>query len=157
MRTSVGKVRWRLVTLLGVVSVAAGVAACGGGNGDKRLSSEEFVAEGNAICAEANEKIEALGEFPVSPEEAATYLDEFAEILDREAESFSALTPPEDLEETVDQAIALIKEVSQVAREASEPAAAGDMAAVLDVAPQVAALEEELDALTVGLGLDECN
>lgn len=157
MRTSVGKVGWRLVTLLGAVSTAAAITACGDGSGDKRLSTEDFVAKGNAICAEANEKIEALGEFPVSPDEAADYLNQFAEVFDQEVEGFSALTPPEDLEETVDQAVTLLKEVSGIAREASETAAAGDMAALREIAPEIAALEQELDTLAVNAGLDECN
>lgn len=161
MKTSVGNVRWRLAALLGVASVAAVVVACGGGNGsengDGLLSTDEFVAEGNSICAEANEKIEALGEFPVSPEEAAIYLNEFADILDQEADGFSALKPPRDVEGTVGQAIALLSEVSGVAREASETAAAGDMAALQEAAFQVDALEQELDALALSVGLEQCD
>ena len=59
MRTSMERPLWCAAVVLLIVGSAV-LAGCGGGS-DDRLSHEEFLKQGNAICADANEHIEAAG------------------------------------------------------------------------------------------------
>src|SRR5262245_47560234 len=85
------------------------VAGCGGGSGD-RLTQEEFLQQGNAICAKGNQDIETAGASafatPGEPTEAEVrafgenvIFPNVEEMLDQ----LRALSPPKEDEEQVDQ------------------------------------------------------
>ncbi len=69
------------VVALAAVALAAGCGGGGDGGGD-RLTAEEFVQQADAICADANEQIDALGE-PQSMEELATMAAEALSISEQ--------------------------------------------------------------------------
>jgi hypothetical protein len=76
--------------LLALVAVVA--AGCGGGGGPTRLSHEDFVAQGEAICVAASGKIDALGD-PASLADIARIGAQLAAIRDAEATRLAALVP----------------------------------------------------------------
>lgn len=75
---------------LGLLTVL--LAACGGGGG-KPLSHEEFVKQANAICADYNNRIVALGT-PQSLGDLAAFAQKGRTISEDEVGRFAKLKPP---------------------------------------------------------------
>ena len=94
----------RPVAVLGLsLAFALVVTACGG---DEALSKDEYIAQGNAICEDANVQFEAVNqEFTnlpdaSNPEEfaeplAADYVDQFTAVLKEQLADLRALAAPE--------------------------------------------------------------
>lgn len=95
-------------TVLVILSAAAVLGGCGGGSED-RLTHEEFLTEGNSICAKYDGQIEAAGQTAFSagqPTEAE--ITAFAEntllpTLENELDELRSLSPPEEDEARVDE------------------------------------------------------
>ena len=129
----------RPVAVLGVLlAFALVVAACGG---DQALSKDEYVAQGNAICEDANAKFEAVSlEFAnlpdaSNPEEfaeplVADYVDQFTAVLEEQLADLRDLAAPEGDEDLLaalyDDLEAVLSAIPQLAA----AAAAGDLAAI---------------------------
>ncbi|MBA2358143.1 MAG: hypothetical protein H0V84_06915 [Actinobacteria bacterium] len=107
----------RTALLVGLASLALALAAasCGGGGGGDRLTKEELIAQGDAICKKHRDKFEAI-DFPktdpTSPETSDEVLEQFGGALDQGVTIFRDqigelrdLNPPEDFEEAYDGAM----------------------------------------------------
>ncbi len=93
------------------LTVALGVAAgCGGDDdGDSGLTREEYLAQGNAICAAGNERIEAIAAGltgPPSGDEAAELVNSIADDISGQVDEIAALDPPEELQADADALVA---------------------------------------------------
>ena len=109
-----------------LVAVAGlGLAACGGG--EDRLSQEEFVEQGNAICAAGTARQEkaaeaafgdASAEDPPSEEEFVAFIREsIIPDLERQFDELDDLNPPEDVEDDLDEGLAAARKAVDTAKE----------------------------------------
>lgn len=151
--------RFALAAALAAVVVLV-VAACGGGDDSSGSSSEpptqeEFVAAADAVCAEADEKIEALGE-PESLEDIGAFLRDGSDIFDEQIDGLRAVGAPEGEEETLNRALELLEQVNGAAKDAAAAFEEGDLAAGQEILESVDPIGEELDGLAADLGLEVC-
>lgn len=100
----------RIVALAALVSMTI-VGACGS-DGD-RLTAEEFIAQGNAICVAASAEVETVGDelfaegVDPSDEAIGAFVDEtLVPAVEGMIDDFKELNPPEELEEPVNQMVA---------------------------------------------------
>ncbi len=86
----------RLASGVLLVSLAAVLAAgCGGGNGSKTLSKDEYASKLSAICNDSNDKINALG---ITTQAAVKEKGDEAVAIGEDAlEEFRALRAPNEL------------------------------------------------------------
>lgn len=96
----------RSIAVLCVAALA--VAAAGCGDDDERLSSEEFLEQGNAICANSNDELDAafeeLGNDQPSTDEAVSlFEDTFVPTVRAQLDDLRELNPPEELEDESSQ------------------------------------------------------
>ena len=142
----------RNLTLVALAALASGLVAagCGDDDGGEALSKEEFVVQGNAICARGNAEIGAAGEKvggpPGTPEFDAFVTDTLAPNIQGQIDDIRALGPPE---EDADQVNAMLDEVQAVVdRIAADPGFAAE------------SKQDPLDPVTedlVAYGLTECD
>ena len=100
---------WRSV---GVSVFALGSFVVGGcGDDDKpRLTQEEFVTQGNAVCSAGNAQADELfADLPPdrepTPEELATIFPKLIDGLKDQIDGIDALNPPTDLQDEVDDLV----------------------------------------------------
>ncbi len=100
------------IALAGIVVIVASVLA---GCGDEKaaLSEEEFLRQGNAICSDGNDKLDAAseavfgdleGDQQPDPDELATFFsDEFIPIIQAQIDGIGELAAPKEIADDVDQ------------------------------------------------------
>ncbi len=100
--------QWRkIVGLCAVAPLALGLAACGDDDGPERLSTEEFLQQGNSICSTAEAKLdEGFGQLSASGEPEVGQLQRFMldtviPNVDGQIEGLRTLQAPEELEADV--------------------------------------------------------
>lgn len=142
------------VVALAAVALAAGCGGGGDGGGD-RLTAEEFVQQADAICADANQQIDELGE-PQSMEELATMAAEAVSISEQSVAALQELVPPEEFQERFDRALELLDQQLELARQLQTAAENGDEAQVQSIADEGEPLDAEADDIAEELGLTEC-
>ena len=144
--------RGAIAALAGVLTLL--VTACGG-DGDVRLSEEEFQSQGNAICTKYQEQLDDLGT-PSSLDEIPELVDQALAILDKEVDEIGALNPPEELQSDFDKLLAATDRTKAAADDLSTAAKSGDQAAVQQALDEGNAATKEADDLASNLGLNEC-
>jgi hypothetical protein len=139
------------------VLVLAALAACGGdGGGDGgRLSLEEWVARADAVCAQAERELEALGE-PATPAELADLAEEAVSISERQLGRLRELRPPQDAEEDYASMIDLTAEQIAISRTIADEAEEGDTARIQALVREAEALIDEAGTLAAKYGFEEC-
>ncbi len=140
------------VAALALAGVAAG---CGGGGGGDRLSKEEYIAQADAICKQANEEIDALGE-PATLEEIVTLAASAIEIQEESLAELRALKPPEEDEATLNEAYDLVEQQVEVGKQVKAAAEAGDMETIQTLIAENDPLDEQADQIALDYGLTEC-
>ncbi len=101
-----------ILASLAVVLSALVVTGCGGDDDESTteataLTTEEFLAQGNEICATGNEAIDTIandvftGGEP-SPEQLENFAELFVENVQGQIDAIRVLTPPEELAADVD-------------------------------------------------------
>ena len=141
-----------LATAIVAVGVAV-LAACGGDEGG--LSAGELRRQADAICADAEKKVDAVPE-PRSVDDVETYFDRVIPIVRDQTSRLQELDPPEDLQEDWDRAMDLNEETLEAAEEAQQAAEDGDADEVQKALDRAGKNEEELDRLAARLGLKTC-
>ena len=120
----------------------AALVAVGCGDDEERLSSEEFLEQGNAICASVNDELdavfEALGDTEPSTDELVSlFEDTLVPSVRAEIDDLRELNPPEELEEEAsqlfDDADAAIDEIEQLVEEDPDAFFASDEDPFADV------------------------
>jgi hypothetical protein len=140
-----------------LVALAVGVlvAGCGGGGGGGRLTKEGYIAAADAICKEASDKIDALGD-PQTAEEVAQLADQVVEISEDQLAQLRALQPPEADEATINEAYDLIEQQIDIARQVGDAARANDPAKIQELVQEGQQINERADQIAVDYGLKEC-
>jgi hypothetical protein len=137
-----------------LITLALILAGCGGGGGDDRLSKEEFIAAADAICKEANDRIEALGEPTL--ENVSEYVTEAEAISREQLGALRALRPPAEDEATLNGAYDLIEQQIDLAVQGVDALTSGDQAAFQEIDAQITSIEAEADQVARDYGLQEC-
>lgn len=125
----------KLKLILAAAAALALIAAgCGGDDEDSGppLTEEEFVAQGDEICAQGDEELTAAAEEQFGSPEEAPPRDEQEQFIsevvapnfEQQLEDLRALNPPEEDSEQVDELLSALEELVQTARD--------DPGAVLD-------------------------
>jgi hypothetical protein len=83
--------RFAFLPLAALLALAAG---CGGG-GSKTLSHGDFVKQANAICADYNKRIKALGQ-PNTISDLVTFSEKALPIAKEDVGKFKKLKPPKE-------------------------------------------------------------
>ena len=103
-------------------------AGTGGSSGGDALTKEQFLEQGNAICAAGNAELDAegatLGTAPTPGEIEDFALNELVPNVQNQIDELRGLTPPEGDEETVDEILKAAEE--GVAAIEQNPASAFD-------------------------------
>jgi hypothetical protein len=133
-------VRTRSFAGLATLGAVALIAGCGGGGSDS-LSADEFRQQADAICADANTKIEALTE-PSANDQVLGFFQSGLQIYQEQIEDLKALEPPDELAPTFNEATGLLDQ--QLAK---ITAAVDKMESGEDPTATVAALQTELEPL----------
>jgi hypothetical protein len=128
-------------------------AACGGD--DDRLSREELIEQGDAICADYEARIDAVGE-PTNADDIERYVDEVKPIVEEGTNELDNLTPPEDLEDEYDEWIALTRTGVGSLDELKAAAAEGDEQWIQEIVQGLDDDEAEADRIAQGIGFQEC-
>jgi hypothetical protein len=142
----------RLPLLLALLLAAAfAIAACGG------ESKEDFANDADAICKEADEKLDDVDR-PSTNDEIPEFLNETLEIAEDTKADLEDLDPPDDVEDdwnsyldNVDEGIELVED----ARDAAEEGDSERASQILNGDEQQE-LEEENDQLAEDIGLEDC-
>ena len=95
--------------LLAVTLLLVGLAVGCGEGGEKRLSSQEFRRQGNAVCADVRRRVERLGK-PSSLEDLGRIGQRVLRVEQDGIDRLRALRPPKPAEERFDALIATLRE-----------------------------------------------
>ena len=145
----------RLAHVLLGSALAVGVASCG----DSGLSKADYVAQANEICAEADDKTDAIAT-PTQPADIAPYLEKGVEIQEEALDKLEALEPPADDADRIQKELItpyreLVKAVKAVGSEVEK--AGNDQAAVLKSLDGLKDVDTETaNDFALEYGLDQC-
>ena len=142
------------LALLGAVALIAG---CGGGDDSGGLSADEFRQQADAICADANTRIDALTD-PSADDQVLGFLQSGLTIQTDQIAKLKALEAPSDLSASFGEATALLDQQLATITGMTERIDAGeDPSTVLaEVSPELGDLNEQADAKAKELGLTVC-
>ena len=129
-------------------------AACGGG-GDDRLTREELIEQGDAICTEYESRVDEV-EAPKSSDDVARFVDEAKPIIEEGTDKLDELTPPEELEDDYDQWIELSRNGVAAIDDLKAAAEEGDDARVEEILQGLDDDEAEADRLAQDIGFEDC-
>lgn len=165
--------RTKLAILLALLSLSTFLAACGDDEeptdasaseevvedeeaaGGDTLTKEEFIAEGDAICAgltEAGEQVEA----PETEDDLARYLTELLDQAEAARDEFAALNPPEDGEEVHHELLDALETSMSTVEGAIAAAEDGDTVTVEDLLSQATEEGAAADEAAQEYGFEEC-
>ena len=103
----------RVAVLVSVAGLASlGVTACGDDDdGGDALTQEEFVDQGNQICSDGNDELDAAFEdlpddAEPTPEQISEFADTFEENVGGQIDDIDELVPPDDIADEVDSILA---------------------------------------------------
>jgi hypothetical protein len=142
----------RRLVLLPLLAV---LAACGGDDGSGELSRAEYTKRANAICVEAEEKLDALGGFE-SFEELAKEMKTGEQAMRKAADDLRALVPPVALRGQHAKLADLQDETADVAQRIAAAAADNDQVEMQTQAERADKLTVTSNETARKLKLDEC-
>jgi hypothetical protein len=142
------------VVALAAALAIAGLSGCSDDESDA-LSKEEFISQGDAICAQLDDDAEAL-EAPEDEAAFGGYLTELAELARGAREEFAALAPPEDGVEVQQDFLEAIDTSVATIEGAAEAADDGDTVTAGDLATQAAEEGSAADEQVQAYGFQEC-
>lgn len=143
----------RLASLLALLLLLA--TACGGGGGAKRLSHDEFVSKGNAICVAASGAIDRLGD-PASLADVARIGAKLAAIRDDETTKLAALPAAKDDEDGQTRLINALRLRDKTLRDVVRAARSHDQAAASKALAAGQPLGDKASSAALDLGLLRC-
>ncbi len=126
------------------------VAGCGG-----RLSKQELVAEGDAICARVNKQV-AKEPDPQTTQALERLAKRTVEISDPAIEDMEALEPPSELEDDFERFVASLKRQRDLTEKIGVAAGKDDTAGVQKIGTQAQKAQDEYRRLTGTIGFKEC-
>ena len=151
-------VRSRPLAALAVVGAAAAIAGCGGGDDSGgALSADEFRTQADAICADANTRLEALDE-PSGSDQVLGFLQSGLTVQKEQLDKLKALQPPDDLAGTFNEAMDLLDQQTTEIQGAADRISDGEdpEAVINDVSAELDSISDQADAKAKELGLEVC-
>jgi hypothetical protein len=142
----------RLLLVL-VALTALAVGGCGGGG---RLSKDAYAAKANAICADYNAKVKAIGISGTSLDTLAKYIDRVIPLLEDGLGRLKKLKPPEDEQTLADQWLEIGDQQLDLIKKARDAARNGNRAKVDKLGAQFDATNKQSRALARRLGATTC-
>jgi len=144
------------------ILVAAG---CGGSKTSDKpvtqttaaLSADQFRQQADAICADIDTKVDALGE-PTSEADIVSYLEKGLAVQNEQLTRLRALTPPADLKAAYDEALGLLQQQTDTITQAKERISGGESATTVlaELSPKLDELESQAKQKAAELGLTKC-
>lgn len=144
------------------ILVAAG---CGGSSSSDApatqstaaLSADQFRQQADAVCADIDTKIDALGE-PTSEADIVGYLERGLTIQAEQLTRLRALTPPAELKAAYDEALGLLQQQTDTITEAKNRIDGGESAVAVigEYTQKLDDLETQAKQKATELGLTEC-
>lgn len=148
---------WR--TVLTCVLAAASMAGCQ----SEGLTKQQLVARGDQICKETAEELNPLFAklFPTGNEtpaasEAASSMNQAAELVRREADSIGRLRPEQDLQEEFGRIVAGLRESARLTEESARIASQGDTEGYLEKLQEANRSDQDTRDLMVKFGFRDC-
>jgi hypothetical protein len=137
------------------LAVLALLAAGCGGSGSDRLTLEEFTTQADAICAEYDEKLNAL-DGSDSPAEAAVVVRKGMEIAGEQLDELNALSPPEEVEDAFSDAMAILQQELDLFEEFAAALESNDETRANELFNTLEELDTRADARAQEIGLTQC-
>jgi hypothetical protein len=133
---------------------AALVAGCGG-SGDKTLSKDEFVKQGNAVCDTFNAASKKIAQ-PKSASDIAKYADQLDGEFSTLISDLKGIKAPKDLAADYDALIKTAVDAQGQTRTLKSAAQANDQAKLDTLITESQTADKESDAIATKLGLTAC-
>jgi hypothetical protein len=137
------------IAVLAALAACVLLAACGGGgsksssssggsssagsSGSATLSKAELIKQGDKICKEGSDKVDALGKSPSDASKLGAYTDKLTKIVDDTIAELRTLEPPADVKTDYDRLLDLMARLSKDAGEIPDIAKAGDVTKLTQV------------------------
>ena len=125
------------------------VAGCGG------ESKSDVISEGDKICREANDKLEALEE-PEDVSGLPGYAREARPIVEDAVADLKALDAPEQDREAFDEFIARSEELEELLKELSEAEAGTSDTELQEASERIGEVTDESNAAAEEYGFEDC-
>jgi hypothetical protein len=146
------------------IAVAALVGAgCGGDDdtsgGGETLTKQEWIAKADAICADAQGRIQKLGDPGADLGKLAELTGDAKQIIEDEIAAIRDLRPPSGEEQQIDALLAQVEKGSQAFEALIEAASSGDIAKLQEITAEGSEFSKasaEADRLAAEYGLKEC-
>src|SRR5262245_55986362 len=151
-------VRSRPLAALAVVGAVAAISGCGGGDDSGgALSADEFRSQADAICADANTRLQALDE-PTGADQVLGFLQSGLTVQQEQLDKLKALDPPSDLSGTFGEAMDLLDQQTSEIQGAADRISGGEdpETVISEVGPKLDSISSEADAKAKELGLTVC-
>jgi hypothetical protein len=139
---------------LAVLFACMALAACGG---DEDESSDEFLSEANAICAEYGPKIEAIPPPLEDIDEWGAVGADMGDQLEASVNELRLVQPPDDLTDTYAEWIGLRADLLTSMRALQEAGNNHDEAGVEAGLTEIRETQARADELAEELGLADCS
>jgi hypothetical protein len=141
---------------LATVAVAAALAGCGGGGGGGTgLSAAEFRQQADAICAEFEQKLNALGT-PSSLDQLGEFVDKAIGIIEDGNDKLQALEPPTELADDWDRAMEIQDKNLELTHQLQDALNDEDDARIQELLSQLDTSDAESTRLAQNMGLENC-
>ena len=127
------------------------LAACGG----DPLSKEEFIAQADAICAEAEEEIADM-ERPTNPDQIDGFVRQARELTENTLEQLRELDPPEADAEKLEQMLDAIQRAVDQLPALAEAAKTNDTQAIAEASRAVQEATETSREIASEYGFEKC-
>jgi multidrug resistance efflux pump len=142
--------------MIAVGAAAAAATGCSvGGDGDGRLSREEYLSQADAVCAEYDKRLNDLGRAE-SVEQLAENADRALPIAQEGVGKLRELQPPENLERPVDEWLERNDRNVDLIEALRDAARAGEETRIQELAAEAAENEAAADRLAGRIGLKDC-
>ncbi len=145
----------RTLAIVAVVAAAVAAAGCGGGGGSKSLTKQEYAAQLNKICADANADRKKVGNVG-SPADVVSKGPKLLAAFDRLVSRAEKLKPPSDIKADSDKLLSEAKQLRDLISQVIDAAKTNDLTKITQLGAKGDALTKDLDALGTKLGAPAC-
>jgi hypothetical protein len=140
------------------ILTAALLVSCSGGS---RLTKQELITQGDAICKTARDKAAPIGNNLGAPtqDNLPQYADAFGQLLPIFKDMVSklkGLKPPEVDQRMWDQITSGLDQEAAAIQRAQQAAANGDLAGLKAAGQQIASVDTKASQIAAGYGFQEC-
>ena len=157
-RTSRAGLAVAIAALLGVLVALAALLGIGP-FADDELTAEQFINQGDEICAEAHEEFLDLQKgTPRTPDDAAELVGGLIDVAQEERDAIADLREPAELSEQVDRYLRAREEGIALLRDGQAAAEDADPAAYERIQAELASTQlDPRFEIAAGIGFDDCS